>query len=111
MCFCIEPKDRIRLLKRGKWGQDWVSSHNTSAMGLINSTALLYSPEAIHIGEFDAHGRKTSRPRQSHLIKLKLKPRSLSDISSVIPILALEPSASRTGQGGSRLLPDSWKLV
>jgi hypothetical protein len=45
--------------------------------------------------------------------KLKLKPR-LSGISSVITIIrttALEPSPSRTGQGGSRLLPDSWKLV
>ena len=103
MCFCTGPKDRIKSLKMGKWGQDWVSSHNTSAMGLINSTVLLCGSEAIPIGGFDAHGRKTSRPRQSHFIKLK--PRSLSGISSVTPILALEPSASRTGQGGSRYYP------
>lgn len=78
MCFCTEPKDRI-ISSTGKWGQGWVSSLGTSTIELTKSTALLYDP--LPAAVLDAHGRKTSRPRQSHFIKLKLKLRLLSGIS------------------------------
>jgi len=89
VCFCTEPKDRI-ISSTGKWGQDWVSSLGTSTIGITNSTALLYDP--LPAAVLDAHGRKPSQPRQSHFIKLKLKPRLSSGISSVKPILQYSPS-------------------
>ena len=110
VCFCNLQNQRTGS-SRWKWGNGVKIGFQLTIppyMGLNNSTALLYDPKAIP--EFDAHGRKTSPPRQSHFLNFGYRVfyRSICTILWYSPSNLLLPVRDRANRD---LMSDSWKLV